>query len=57
VGLEVADVDEARRGALDAIAEMRMKNPRLADDASEWTLVVVDASGAVLFTFPVDGGF
>ena len=56
LGIEVADLDDARVAATKAIAEMRAADPRLADEGAGWTLTVADVSGAVLFTIPLDVG-
>ena len=53
-GIEVADIEDARTQALEAIAEMLARDPRLAGEAAGWTLAVTDAAGAVLFTLPVN---
>ena len=55
-GVEIPDTVVARRDALRAIAETWAENPRLAANGVGWTLRVTDASGAVLFTLPLDVG-
>ena len=55
-GIEVMNLDHARAAALKAITEMRASDPKRADEGTGWTLTVVDAAGAVLFTIPLDSG-
>jgi hypothetical protein len=55
-GLEVADLDHARDAAIKALVEVRATNPALADEGAGWRLAVTDASGALLFTLPLDAG-
>jgi hypothetical protein len=49
-GIEVSDVDEARRVALDLIRKLREEDPSTADDWSGWRLSAVDPVGAVVLT-------
>jgi len=53
-GVEVADLNEARGLALEAIAEMIQENGGEITDWRGWHLEAVDASGAVLFTIRLD---
>jgi two-component system, response regulator PdtaR len=55
-GIEVPDLDHARAEVMKAIAELRATQPRLAREGAGWTLTVADASGAALFTIPLDVG-
>jgi hypothetical protein len=50
-GIEVSDRKSARQLAIQAIVERRAA---LAAQGAGWTLVAVDAAGAILFTFPLD---
>jgi hypothetical protein len=53
-GVEVSDLESARRFALRAIVELRRANPRLAAAAqSGWTLVAFDDTGAIVFMIPL----
>ncbi|HEX2137623.1 MAG TPA: hypothetical protein VHG30_17295 [Microvirga sp.] len=49
-GVEVADLEEARAQAIQAIEELRQEDASVARDWSGWTLTVADESGAVLFS-------
>jgi hypothetical protein len=53
IGVAVADVDEARTEALDALAELRREEPDSDRDWSGWELRAVDGSGTPLFTIPL----
>ena len=53
-GIEVSDRESARRLAVEAIVEYRAAHPQRVADGDGWTVVAVDASGAILFTFPLD---
>ena len=53
-GVEVADLNEARGLALEAVAEMIQHNGGEITDWRGWRLEAVDASGAVLFTIRLD---
>ena len=53
-GVEVADLNEARGLALEAIAEMIQHNGGEIKDWHGWRLEAVDASGTVLFTIRLD---
>ena len=55
-GIEVLDLEQARAAFIKAVAELRVDNPSLAEEGAGWTLVAVDASEAVLFEVPLDGG-
>jgi hypothetical protein len=54
IGVEVADVDEARREAMTTISEMATQEPNLAREGAGWTLIVTDPAGAVLVAIPLD---
>jgi hypothetical protein len=56
-GVEVADPNEARGLALEAIAEMIQDNGGEITDWRGWRLEAVDASGAILFTISLDALF
>jgi hypothetical protein len=53
-GVEVADLDEARRVALAMIRTLRAEDPAAAQDWSGWQISVVDEAGAVVFTLDLD---
>jgi hypothetical protein len=53
-GIEVSDLEEARRAALETIHRLRQEHPSVAQDWSGWTLRVVDTSGSVVFSIPLD---
>ena len=53
-GTEVSDWESARRWAVEAILELRAAHPQRAADGNGWTLVAIDATGTILFTFPLD---
>jgi hypothetical protein len=53
-GIEVSDRESARRLALAAIVELRADHPRRAAHGDGWTLVALDAAGAILFIIPLD---
>src|ERR671912_1340725 len=50
-GIEVSDRKSARQLAIQAVVERRAA---LATQGAGWTLVAVDAAGAILFMFPRD---
>ena len=50
-GMDVSDRKSARQLAIQAIVERRAA---LAAQGAGWTLVAVDAAGAILFMFPLD---
>jgi hypothetical protein len=52
-GVEVADVEYARRLALEAIVELRAADPHLALQGAGWTLVAFDSTGAIVFMIPL----
>jgi hypothetical protein len=54
VGAEVSDLEAARAQALRAIDELRREDASAAQDWSGWTLMVADASGAVLLALNLD---
>jgi hypothetical protein len=53
-GIEVSDGESARRLAVEAVVEYRAAHPQRVADGDGWTVVAVDASGAILFYFPLD---
>jgi hypothetical protein len=53
-GIEVSDPEQARAEALDVIREQRQADPVAAQEWSGWTLTVVDSSGRLLFSTPLD---
>jgi len=53
-GVEVSDIDEAWRVALEMTRKLRQENPSTAQDWSGWTISAVDAAGAVVFTINLD---
>ena len=53
-GVEVADLNEARGLALEAIAEMIQDHGGEITDWRGWRLEAVDASGTALFTISLD---
>ena len=53
-GLEVADLDELRREAEDAVEELRSADRSVARDWKGWRMEVTDTSGAVLLTINLD---
>jgi hypothetical protein len=55
-GVEVTDLEDARREAMRAIAEMRQEDPSAPPDWSGWTLRVTDASGRVVLSLALDAG-
>jgi hypothetical protein len=54
-GIEVSDLAQARRTALEMIRQLRQDDPALAQDWSGWTLRAVDAAGFVVFAIALDG--
>ena len=53
-GVEVAELEDAGRVALDMVRKLRQKNPSAAQDWSGWTISAVDPTGAVVFTVNLD---
>jgi hypothetical protein len=53
-GVEVVGVREARIQAIRAIQELRQNDASATRDWSGWTLVVADASGALVFSLDLD---
>ena len=49
-GVEVAELGDAGRVALDMVRKLRQKNPSAAQDWSAWTLNAVDPTGSVVFS-------
>jgi hypothetical protein len=54
-GVEVPNLDGARRIVLDAIRELREEDPSITWDWSGWRLSVVDSAGTVVLTIDLDG--
>ena len=46
--------ESARRLAVEAVVEYRAAHPQRVADGDGWKVVAVDASGAILFYFPLD---
>ena len=53
-GVEVSDVDEARRVALGMIRTLRQEDPSHAQDWSGWKISAVDPAGSIVFTLDLD---
>jgi len=53
-GVEVSDMAEAWRVALEMIRKLRQEDPSVAQDWSGWTISAVDPAGSVLFTLDLD---
>ncbi len=53
-GVEVSDVDEAWRVALEMIRTLRQEDPSAAQNWSGWKVSVVDAAGTVAFAIDLD---
>jgi len=53
-GVEVVDLAQARRVALEMIQEIRQEDSSVAQEWSGWTLHVADIAGRVLFTLDLD---
>ncbi|HZH12101.1 MAG TPA: hypothetical protein VEZ24_17250 [Microvirga sp.] len=53
-GLEISDLHEAEVQALMAIQEVRQEVGSIDEDLKGWHLHVVDGSGAILMSFPLD---
>jgi len=53
-GVEVSDLDQARRVALTMLQKLRRKDPSVAQDWSGWRIDVVDAAGAVVLSIQLD---
>jgi hypothetical protein len=49
-GVEVCDLDEARRVALEMIDKLREKDPSVAQDWLGWWISVADTTGSVVFS-------
>ena len=54
VGVEVADLEDARAQAIRAVEELRQEDASVARDWSGWTLEAADANGTVLFSLDLD---
>ncbi len=50
VGVRVADLEEARAGAIEAIRELRREGSEANTDWMGWWIEVTDARGAVAFS-------
>jgi len=53
-GVEVSDMAEAWRVALEMIRKLRQEDPSAAQDWSGWTLHAVDSAGSVVFSIYLD---
>jgi hypothetical protein len=53
-GIEVSGPEQARAEALQALGEQRQADPIAAQQWSGWTLTVVDGTGRLLFSIPLD---
>ena len=53
-GVEVSDMAEAWRVALEMIGKLRREDPSAARDWSGWTISAVDPAGTVVFTINLD---
>jgi hypothetical protein len=53
-GIEVVDMAQARRLALEIMEKVKQEDPSRAQDWSGWTLIAVDAAGGVVFSFDLD---
>jgi hypothetical protein len=53
-GVEVSDVETARRLALKAVHELRQESDHADEDWVGWQLEVVDADGNRLLSIPLD---
>lgn len=55
-GVEVADIVQARRVALEMVRKVHQEDASVAQDWSGWTLDIVDAAGVVLFSIDLEKG-
>ena len=55
-GVEVSDITQARRVALEMIRKIQQQDRSAAQDWSGWTLNVVDAAGVIVFSIDLDPG-
>jgi hypothetical protein len=55
-GVEVADIIQARRVALEMVRKIHQEDASVAQDWSGWTLDIVDAAGVVLFSIDLEKG-
>jgi hypothetical protein len=53
-GIEVPDVETARRIALNTIQEMRQESEHASEDWRGWQLNIVDSEGRILLSLPLD---
>jgi hypothetical protein len=53
-GVEISDVQEAEVQAWMAIQELRQEADGIDEDLKGWHLEVVDASGTILLTIPLE---
>jgi hypothetical protein len=53
-GIEVSGPEQARAEALQALRQQRQADPIAAQQWSGWTLTVVDGTGQLLFSVPLD---
>ncbi len=53
-GVEVSDIHEAWRVALEMTRKLRQEDPSAAEDWSGWTISAVDPFGTVVFMLDLD---
>lgn len=53
-GVEVTDLDEARRQALDAFRQLRKEDGAIRSDFAGWWLEIVDDAGTTMATIDLD---
>lgn len=55
-GVEVSDIAQAKRVALELVLKLHQDDASAAQDWSGWRLNVVDAAGVVVFSIDLDSG-
>ena len=53
-GIDLPGLEEAHMLTVEAIADIRARQPMLAAEGTGWTLTVADDTGAALFTVSLD---
>jgi hypothetical protein len=53
-GVEALSVETVRRLALQAVHELQQESDHVSEEWHGWQLVVVDSSGTVLLSIPLD---
>jgi hypothetical protein len=53
-GIDLPNLEEAHILTVEAITDIRAKQPILAAEGTGWMLTVADCTGAVLFTVSLD---